>query len=56
MEGALDLHSLSSKTYTQRLSGVRSGKQLSELFDDFIGMAPLGCQLLGNFNPVRIGG
>ncbi|GLK87330.1 DUF1615 domain-containing protein [Pseudomonas turukhanskensis] len=56
VSAALDLQSPSGKTYNQRLAAVRSEKQLSAIFDDFIGMVPLGGQLFGTFNPVHTGG
>lgn len=53
---ALQLHSPNGKTYAQRLSSARTEKELSAIFDDFIGMAPLGKTLFGRLNPVRTGG
>ncbi|BAN49120.1 DUF1615 domain-containing protein [Metapseudomonas resinovorans] len=56
VSSALKLDSPNGKTYEQRLSAVRTEKQLSAIFDDFIGMVPLGQKLFGNFNPVHTGG
>lgn len=56
VSAALGLTSPTGKTYAQRLNSVRTERELSAVFDDFIGMAPLGQQLFGNFNPVRTGG
>ncbi len=56
VSAALELQSSTGKTYNQRLAAVRSEKQLSAIFDDFIGMVPLGGQLFGTFNPVHTGG
>lgn len=56
VSAALNLQSPTGKTYTERLAAVRSEKQLSAIFDDFIGMVPLGGQLFGTFNPVHTGG
>jgi len=56
VQAALGLRSPTGKSYSQRLATVRSETELSELFDDFIGMVPLGQQLFGTFNPVRTGG
>lgn len=56
VNAALGIDSPSGKTYSQRLKTVRTEKQLSAIFDDFIGMAPMGQKLFGNFNPVQTGG
>ena len=56
VDAALGLTSSTGKTYAQRIASVRSERELSNVFDDFIGMAPLGRQLFGNFNPVHTGG
>jgi len=56
VDAALGITSSTGKSYAERLSTVRTEKQLSALFDEFIGMAPLGRQLFGSLNPVRTGG
>lgn len=56
LDAALALKSPTGKSYSQRLATVRSERELSAIFDDFIGMVPLGQQLFGRFNPVRTGG
>ncbi len=56
VRSALDLESPSGKTYAQRLATVRSEKELSYLFEDFIDEVPLGRRLFGRANPVRTGG
>ncbi|MGB7758144.1 MAG: DUF1615 domain-containing protein [Salinisphaera sp.] len=56
LDGALDLKSSTGQTYKQRLSHVHTERQLSELFEDFVGQVPLGRKLLGGFNPVHTGG
>lgn len=56
VEAALNLTSPDGQTYAQRLRGVRTERDLSELFETFIGMVPLGRQLFGSLNPVRTGG
>lgn len=56
VNAALGLKSPTGKTYKQRLDTVRTEKQLSEVFDDFIGMVPMGRQLFGGLNPVHTGG
>ncbi|CAP40606.1 unnamed protein product [Bordetella petrii] len=56
VNAALNLKSPTGKTYNQRLDAVRTERQLSEIFEDFIGMVPMGRQLFGGLNPVRTGG
>lgn len=53
---ALGLRSPDGSTYMERLRRVETEQELSEIFADFIRMAPLGQRLFGNFNPVRTGG
>jgi hypothetical protein len=53
---ALQIRSPDGKTYAARLDAARTEKELSSIFDDFIGMVPLGQTLFGNFNPVHTGG
>ncbi len=53
---ALQIRSPDGKSYASRLDSARTEKQLSAIFDDFIGMVPLGQTLFGNFNPVHTGG
>ena len=56
VRAALLLPSPNGKSYSERLDHVKTEKQLSEIFDDFIGMVPLGRTFLANHNPVRTGG
>ncbi|MBC3423478.1 DUF1615 domain-containing protein [Pseudomonas sp. RW3S2] len=56
VDGALATPSANGQSYQQRLLAVRSERQLSALFDDFIAGLPLGDKLLGGLNPVRTGG
>lgn len=56
VSGALQVRSPSGKSYSERLSAARSEKELSAIFDDFIGMVPMGKTLFGGFNPVHTGG
>jgi hypothetical protein len=56
VRSALDIRSPTGKTYNERLSAARTEKDLSLIFDDFIGMVPLGRTLFGNFNPVHTAG
>jgi len=56
VDAALRTESPDGKTYGDRLKAVRTERQLSDIFDDFIGIVPLGRELFGSFNPVRTGG
>ena len=56
VDGALNTSSSNGQSYQQRLLAVRSEKQLSALYDEFIAQLPLGKTLLGGLNPVHTGG
>jgi hypothetical protein len=56
VSGALQVTSPNGKSYSTRLNAARSEKELSAIFDDFIGMVPMGQTLFGGFNPVHTGG
>ncbi len=53
---ALKMNSPTGKSYSERLDTVRTEKQLSAIFDDFINMVPMGQTLFGSYNPVHTGG
>ena len=53
---ALKVRSPNGMSYSERLDQARTEKDLSELFEDFIRMVPLGERLFGNLNPVQTGG
>jgi hypothetical protein len=53
---ALRLKSSDGRTYSERIDAVKTEKELSEIFEDFIGMVPLGKTFLASRNPVRTGG
>jgi hypothetical protein len=56
VSGALQVRSPNGKSYSERLNAARSEKELSAIFDDFIGMVPMGKTLFAGFNPVHTGG
>jgi hypothetical protein len=56
LEAALALSSSNGKTYGERLDAIKTERQLSELYEDFIGRVPFGKSLLADRNPVRTGG
>ncbi|MDI6936067.1 DUF1615 domain-containing protein, partial [Serratia sp. Se-PFBMAAmG] len=53
---ALLIKSPTGQSYAARLDKVRSEKELSAIFDDFIDMVPMGQKLFGNLNPIHTGG
>src|SRR6187549_1459481 len=53
---ALEIRSPNGLSYGERLDRARTERDLSELFEDFIGKVPLGERLFGDLNPVRTGG
>ena len=53
---ALALPSPNGKSYSARLDAVRTERELSDIFEDFIGIVPLAKPFLENRNPVRTGG
>jgi hypothetical protein len=56
VSAALQLPSPGGGSYQERLQSVRTERELSRLYEDFIGEVPLGQRLLGDANPVRTGG
>jgi hypothetical protein len=56
VNAALGLKSPNGKTYAERLESAKTEQELSEIFEDFISIVPLGRQLFADFNPVRTGG
>jgi hypothetical protein len=53
---ALKLQSSDGKSYSERLDTVKTERQLSDVFEDFIGRVPLGKTFFAERNPVRTGG
>ena len=56
VRAALALTSPDGRSYAERIDAVKTERQLSEIFEDFIGMVPLGKTFLASRNPVRTGG
>lgn len=56
VRAALQIESPDGRTYAQRLEAVRTEKELSAIYEDFIGMVPMGRRLFAGWNPVRTGG
>jgi hypothetical protein len=53
---ALDLRSANGKRYSERIDAARTEKDLSDIYEDFIGSVPLGGTLFANLNPIRTRG
>ena len=53
---ALHLPSSNGKSYSQRIDAVKTERELSEIFEDFIGRVPMGKRFFAERNPVRTGG
>jgi hypothetical protein len=56
VNAALNVTSPNGRTYAERLETARTEKDLNDVFEDFIGMVPLGGRLFADWNPVRTGG
>ncbi|MEO8858204.1 MAG: DUF1615 domain-containing protein [Burkholderiaceae bacterium] len=56
VDAALWLKSPDGRRYSERLAAARTERQLSGIFQDFIGMVPLGKRLFGELNPVHTAG
>jgi hypothetical protein len=56
VSAALSLSSPNGKSYSARLAAAKNEKDLSDIFEDFIGMVPLGKRLFGDLNPVKTAG
>ncbi|MEO7774272.1 MAG: DUF1615 domain-containing protein [Steroidobacteraceae bacterium] len=56
LNAALALNSQDGRSYSARLDAARTEMELSELFEDFIGMVPLGKRLFAGWNPVHTAG
>ena len=53
---ALQLRSSTGQTYSDRIDGARTERDLSDIFEDFIGAVPMGRSLFAERNPVRTRG
>ena len=56
VRAGLAVDSPDGRSYARRLDTVRTERELSDIFEDFIGMVPLGRRFLADSNPVRTGG
>ena len=56
VRAALALHGPDGRSYAERIAAVRSERELSRVYEDFIAMVPLGKRLFGEANPIHTGG
>jgi len=56
VDAALKLDSTDGRSYGERLTRVRTERELSELYEDMIGRVPMGQRLFSGRNPVQTGG
>lgn len=56
LDAALALPSSNGRSYRERLDGVTTEGQLSDIYEDFIGRVPLGKTFFADRNPVRTAG
>jgi hypothetical protein len=56
MNGLLDLKSSDGRTYGERIDRARTEKDLSDIYEDFIGAVPMGKTLFADRNPIRTRG
>ena len=56
LDTLLKLRSTDGRSYAERLSRVRTERELSEIYEDMAGRLPLGQRLLAAHNPVQTGG
>jgi hypothetical protein len=56
VRAALALSSSDGRSYAQRIDAAKTERQLSDIFEDFIGMVPMGRTFFASRNPVRTGG
>jgi hypothetical protein len=56
VHGVLDLKSPTGSSYGARIDAARTEKELSDVFEDFIGSVPLGRTLFAEKNPIRTRG
>jgi hypothetical protein len=56
VRSALHLASSDGRSYAERIDQVKTERELSEIFEDFIGRVPLGTRMFARLNPVRTGG
>ena len=53
---ALRISSPDGRSYSERIDKATTEEELSDVFEDLIGLVPMGKTLFGRWNPVRTGG
>jgi hypothetical protein len=56
VHAVLQLNSSTGQTYRKRIDAARTEKELSDIYEDFIGRVPLGTRLFADHNPIRTRG
>jgi hypothetical protein len=56
VHAALEVKSTDGRTYRARIEAAHTEKQLSDVYEDFIGRVPLGRRLFASWNPIRTRG
>ncbi|MDP9064442.1 MAG: DUF1615 domain-containing protein, partial [Pseudomonadota bacterium] len=56
VRGVLQLKSPDGRTYSERIDRAQTEKELSDIFEDFIGTVPMGRTLFADKNPIRTRG
>ena len=56
VHATLQLPSSTGPSYAERIDRVRTEKELSDIFDDFIGHVPMGKRLFASLNPIHTRG
>ena len=56
VDAALRIHSSDGRSYSDRLTHVRTERELSRIYEDLIASVPLGKRLFADLNPVQTGG
>jgi hypothetical protein len=56
LQAALALPSTTGRSYRERIDAARTERELSDVFEDFIGRVPLGRTFLEDRNPIRTAG
>ncbi|MDP8985143.1 MAG: DUF1615 domain-containing protein [Pseudomonadota bacterium] len=56
VHGVLRLTSPTGRSYSDRIDGAQTEKQLSDIYDDLIGTVPMGRILFADHNPIRTRG
>jgi hypothetical protein len=56
VHAAMELKSPTGRTYSERIDAAKTEKDLSDIYEDFIGSVPLGRKLFSDWNPIRTRG